>query len=81
MLAEAERSFRFWDRRLSLSLDGFNLLRCEAPTRLNNMVNWSSWYWYEALGGAAPVPDNERYGTVLERVRPVAVRVGLIAYF
>ena len=78
-----ERMFRYRGKELSVSLDMFNVLRNEAITKLNTMVNNGPDYGYRTSysmfsPGIAP---NQYYEAPQERVVPRSVRVGVAAYF
>lgn len=78
-----ERIFRFRGQDLAMSLDVFNILRNEAITELNTMVNNGPDYGFRTSytvldPGIAP---NQYYEAVQERVPPRSVRLGLAVYF
>lgn len=78
-----ERMFRFQGRELSASLDIFNLLRAEAVTKLNTMVNNGPDYGYRKSYSMF-VPEmepNQYFEAVQERIRPRSLRLGFAAYF
>lgn len=77
-----EKAFWLGGRRLAATLDVFNLFRCEAITRRNNLVNHAPFNWRLNLGDDwGGVRENERYGVPLNRVRPQTIRLGIVAYF
>jgi hypothetical protein len=78
-----ERVFRPRGRDLAVSLDAFNVLRNEAITRLNTMVNNGPDYGYRTSysmfsPGIAP---NQYYEAPQERVPPRHLRLGVVWYF
>jgi hypothetical protein len=78
-----ERMFRLQDYDMSVSLDWFNILRAEAITRLNTMVNNGPDYGFPTqasmFGGG--IEPNQYYQAPQERVSPTTVRFGLAVYF
>jgi len=75
-----EKTFQLRGRTLGASLDVFNLFRCEAKTRVTDLVNHSPYHWRKGQTEWGDIPPNERYGATLERVRPQTIRIGLIAF-
>jgi len=78
-----ERMFHHRGREFSVSLDVFNLLRAEAITKLNTMVNNGPDYGFGkrySLFGPA-IESNQYYQAPQERVRPQSFRLGFAAYF
>ncbi|MCJ7629935.1 MAG: hypothetical protein MUO50_16280, partial [Longimicrobiales bacterium] len=78
-----ERMFRLQGYDLALSMDWFNVLRCEAVTALNTMVNNGPDYGFKLSysmfsPGIAP---NQYYQAPQERVSPTTVRLGFAVYF
>jgi hypothetical protein len=76
-----EKTFQLRGHLLAASLDVFNLFRCEAKTRVTDLVNHSPYHWRKDQVEWGGIPPNERYGATLERVRPQTVRIGLMAFF
>jgi len=78
-----ERMFRFQQRDVSVSMDWFNVLRAEAITLLNTMVNNGPDYGYSQslsmFGGG--IPSNQYYQAPQERVAPTSIRLGVAVYF
>ncbi len=73
--------FRGYD--LAVSLDWFNVLRSEAITELNTMVNNGPDYGFRVSysmfsPGIAP---NQYYQAPQERVSPTSIRLGFAVYF
>ena len=68
---------------LAVSVDFFNVLRNEAITKLNTMVNNGPDYGYPdntSIFGPGIQP-NQYYQAPQERVSPQTVRFGLSVYF
>jgi len=77
-----EKSFWLFGRRASGTVDLFNLLRCEAVTDRNPLVNYPPVYWASKLGvDWNGVLSRDRFGSVLGRVDPQTVRLGLMVFF
>jgi hypothetical protein len=78
-----ERMFRVRGYDLGVSLDWFNILRAEAITALNTMVNNGPNYGFPSSasmfgGGLSP---NQYYQAPQERLSPSTIRLGLGVYF
>jgi len=77
-----EKSFNFGGRVVSATMDVFNLFRCEAVTEKNALVNHKPVYWTSNLGYKwAGIYTKDRLGSVLSRVPPQTVRLGVVVYF
>jgi hypothetical protein len=76
-----EKTLPLGSRRMAVSLDVFNLLRCEAKTEVNGLLNHSAHHWRFGVEEWGDVPANERHEATLDRVRPQTVRLGAIVYF
>jgi len=76
-----EKTFLVGGRRLAASVDVFNLLRCEAKTEVNGLLNHSAFYWQLGVDEWGGIPSNERHQATLDRVRPQTVRLGAVVYF
>jgi hypothetical protein len=78
-----ERMFRMGGYDLSLSVDVFNLLRNEAITKLNTMVNNGPDYGYKKTYSlfVPEIDPNQYYQAPQERVSPQTVRLGMAVYF
>ena len=77
-----EKSFNLGGWLMSATVDVFNLFRCEAVTEKNGLTNHQAVYWYPHLGDTwAGVRTKDRYGSVLARVPPQTVRLGMVVYF
>jgi hypothetical protein len=68
---------------LSVSLDVFNLLRNEAITELNTMVNNGPDYGFKKTYSlfVPEIDPNTYYQAPLERVPPQTFRLGVAVYF
>ncbi len=78
-----ERMFRYRGRDLAVSLDVFNVLRSEAITQLNTMVNNGPDYGFRtsySLFSSGILP-NQYYKAAQDRVAPRSFRLGVSAYF
>ncbi len=78
-----ERMFRLQSYDVSVSVDWFNILRAEAITALNTMVNNGPDYGFTTSasifgGGMSP---NQYYQAPQERVSPSRIRLGFAVYF
>ena len=78
-----ERLFRLSGYDLAVSVDWFNILRAEAVTALNTMVNNGPDYGFSQSpslfgGGIAP---NQFFQAPQERLSPSTIRLGLAVYF
>ena len=78
-----ERMFQMGGYDLSLSVDVFNLLRNEAITTLNTMVNNGPDYGYRKSYSlfVPEIDPNQYYQAPQERVPPQTVRLGMAVYF
>ena len=76
-----EKTLPLGSRRMALSLDVFNLFRCEAKTEVNGLLNHSAYHWRFGVEEWEGVPANERHEATLDRVRPQTLRLGAILYF
>jgi hypothetical protein len=77
-----EKSFSIGRRLVSATVDIFNLFRCEAVTERNGLVNHRPIYWNSNLGDKwNGVLTKDRFGSILARVAPQTVRVGVTVHF
>jgi hypothetical protein len=78
-----ERMFRWGSRNFSMSLDVFNLFRCESITQLNTLANNGPDYGFSSTQSmfAPPLEPNQYYQAPQSRVSPQSVRLGFAAYF
>jgi hypothetical protein len=78
-----ERMFQMGGYDLSLSVDVFNLLRNEAITTLNTMVNNGPDYGYRKSYSlfVPEIDPNQYYQAPQERVPPQTFRLGMAVYF
>ncbi|MFC1574876.1 carboxypeptidase regulatory-like domain-containing protein [Gemmatimonadota bacterium] len=78
-----ERMFKLRDYDLAVSLDVFNILRNEAITSLNTIVNNGPDYGYSQSQSmfAPPLEPNQYYAAPQNRVKPRSIRMGMAVYF
>jgi len=78
-----ERMFRLQNYDVSVSLDWFNVLRSEAITAINTMVNNGPDYGYgqSASMFGAGIPSNQYYQAPQERLSPTSLRFGFAVFF
>jgi hypothetical protein len=78
-----ERLFRFRGQTLAVSMDVFNVLRNEAITELNTMVNNGPNYGFrqDPNSDIPSILPNQYYQAPQQRTEPRTIRIGVAMYF